>query len=290
MTTSKIDIIMDDTFKQFIRQLKQEVDINALRSSVIEYILPCQEEIRQYIYKNQNKINKNISIITKKSHPELFAIFISIICSEEELDTMTSFQEVLNISNERGARFDLALYSSENPESIETTTCCCNHLCRPQNLFLVRNRITGLYVAIGCDCAEKKKFIEPEKMRKLKRERENNYMYMNMMIKDKENKKGKEWAEEQRLALHLSLIGETKKSVKKRYHYLGGTFGPHQNVIRDPIINNQIKEMQRQINEAECNGCLSCTREKIFIVSIEKYNPLKMEMILVCESCYVRIY
>ena len=37
--------------------------------------------------------------------------------------------------------------------------CACNHVCQPQNQYLIQNEYHKKYLLIGCDCIEKNKIL-----------------------------------------------------------------------------------------------------------------------------------
>lgn len=161
---SKIKIKFNEKFMIFINKLKKEIDLSIMLNSNLDYLLPTQQEIRKYIYKNSKMIELSSGKINSSSHPDLFAIMISILVPN--IEKFNSFQEILDLSYEN--RLELGLFSSDNVEGLEGPfKCACNHECCPDNLIILFNKDTGLHLAIGCDCASKTRL--EEKIKELKK-------------------------------------------------------------------------------------------------------------------------
>jgi hypothetical protein len=107
---SKIRIIFDEKFINFVNKLKKEIDLSMMLNSNIDYLLPIQQEIRKYIYNNSKMINLSSGKINSSSHPDLFAIMISILVPNVE--KFHNFQEILDLSFQD--RIELGLYPNQN--------------------------------------------------------------------------------------------------------------------------------------------------------------------------------
>ena len=95
---SKIRVIYNLKFIEFIKKLRRDNDTSALYLNELETILPLQEELREYIVKNQKLFELQYGRLDfgSNSHPEFFAIMICIIIPN--LEEYTCFNDILHIS------------------------------------------------------------------------------------------------------------------------------------------------------------------------------------------------
>ena len=187
MEDSKINIYFDETFKVFIRvaqvDMRNELEYitNNIGTGFFYAAQQCQHKIREYIIKNQDKINFNRELILKEgsniSFPNFFAIFVALTTNETQLNTANSFNDILDTIDKK---FFCSLFSNmeegEVDEFMEVeikSYCCCSHECKAFNNFYIMNQMTGQKIMVGCDCVNKRNLIEPELIKKMKKEVKN---------------------------------------------------------------------------------------------------------------------
>ena len=260
---SKIRIKFNEKFIKFIINLKKENDISMLLNSNISYILPTQKEIRKYIYINSKMIDLSSGKINSKSHPDIFAIMISILVPN--IEKFNSFQEILDLSYED--RLELGLFSSDNVEGLEGPfKCACNHECCPSNLIILFNKDTGLHMAIGCDCASKTKL--EEKIKELKKEIKQNKTY-NIVKKNNEIRKIKEKMSKN------NLETESWDNIKQNFIYNGGNFDIHKTFLEDNNDDNL------RPNFDLCHCCNNKSKQELYLLK----NNQNKKLITVCKEC-----
>jgi len=111
---SKIRVIFNPNFIDFIKKLRQDNDLSWLYLQDMDKILPLQEKLRQYIIENQHSFEIQYGKIdfTSNSHPDFFAIMICVIIPD--LENYYNFNEILHESKK--GLWNIALYSSETQE------------------------------------------------------------------------------------------------------------------------------------------------------------------------------
>jgi hypothetical protein len=260
---SKIRIKFNEKFMIFINKLKKEIDLSMMLNSNLDYLLPTQHEIRKYIYKNSKMIELSSGKINSSSHPDLFAIMISILVPN--IEKFNSFQEILDLSYED--RLELGLFSSDNVEGLEGPfKCACNHECCPANLIILFNKDTGLHMAIGCDCASKTRL--EEKIKELKKEIKQNKTY-NTVKKNNEIRKIKE-----KMAKN-NFEAESWDNIKQNFVYNGGNFDIHKSFLQDNNDDNL------RPNFDLCYCCNHKSKQELYLLKNNQNNKL----ITVCKQC-----
>jgi hypothetical protein len=260
---SKIRIIFNEKFINFINKLKKEIDLSMLLNSNISYILPTQQEIRKYIYINSKMIDLTSGKINYRSHPDIFAIMISILVPN--IEKFNSFQKILDLSFED--RLELGLFSTDNVEGLEGPfKCACNHECCPSNLIILFNKDTGLHMAIGCDCASKTKL--EEKIKELKKEIKQNKTY-NTVKKNNEIRKIKE------KMFKNNSETESWDNIKQNFAYNGGNFDIHKTFLDDNNDDNL------RPNFDICYCCNYKSKQELYLLKNNENNKL----ITVCKQC-----
>lgn len=263
---SKIRIIFNEKFINFINKLKKEIDLSMMLNSNLSYLLPTQQEIRKYIYKNSKMIDLSSGKINSSSHPDLFAIMISILVPS--IEKFNSFQEILDLSYED--RLELGLFSSDNVEGLEGPfKCACNHECCPSNLIILFNKDTGLHMAIGCDCAGKTKL--EEKIKELKKEIKQNKTY-NTVKKNNEIRKIKEKMSKNKSQESI----ETWENIKQNFVYNGGNFDIHKTFLED----NNDNDLRANFDDL-CYCCSNKSKYELYVLKNNQNNKL----ITVCKQC-----
>lgn len=174
---SETIVVFNEKIKLFIEEIKCNVDISNLTifgnlDSVSPLgIMESQKNIREYIYKNQHKIdlkpteknNRNKILQHFVSCPDYFAIIICILC---DFTLCFSFTDVLNQLQFHRTNPNLWTTDIDVPEML---ICACSHFCRAERMFILRNDWTPYTLFIGCDCVEKTKIISPEELKELKK-------------------------------------------------------------------------------------------------------------------------
>ena len=277
---SKIRVIYNPKFINFIKKLRHEKDLTILKLNGLEQILPLQEELREYIFENQKLFDLQYGEIdlTSKSHPDFFAIMICIIFPN--LEDYTSFGEILDESQKD--RWSITLYSSETQEEgfeayvANHFKCACNHWCSPENLYIIHNIHSKQNILIGCDCAEKTGFIEPEQIKRIKARREENPKYKKFMemTERKNEQKYKEDVEKQLEKLKLS-----QEIIEKDYGYFGGNYSDHLTFFYNKRNDYESLDHISDYIKDNCETCSRKTKNKLLLINnvLDYYS--------VCERC-----
>jgi hypothetical protein len=175
--------------------------------------------------------------------------------------------------------WDSSLYSSDNYEdgfcdyAGNSFRCACNHICSPANLYIISNLESKQNILIGCDCAEKTGFIEPEKIKMLEKKRNMDPIYKNFL---EESKKKNESIYFEKIKEGLKAFGETIENVSKNYLYIGGNYDKHLIYYN----NNHMKNMRKNICELISDECAcSCFSRKLLLLLCKK------ETITLCKKC-----
>lgn len=280
---SKIRVIYNSNFIDFIKKLRRDHDLSWLHLQELEKILPLQEELREYIVENQHLFEIQYGKIdfTSNSHPDFFAIMICVIIPD--LENYSNFNEILDESKK--GLWELTLYSSETQEEgfesyvANNFKCACNHGCCPENLYIIYNFLSKQNILIGCDCAEKTGFIEPEQIKKIKAKREDNPKYRKFMeeTKIKNEQKYKENLENQLKKLNIS-----QEIIEKEYKYFGGNYSDHLTFFYNQKHNYTVSDIEcNDIEEYISDECILCkhkTKNKILLTN-------DSDMLCVCNRC-----
>jgi len=277
-TISKIRVIFNEPFKLFIKNLKRNVDISELFLQELERVMPKQKEIREYIERHQSEFDMECGTISTnkfESHPDFFAIMICIIIPD--LESYSNFQEVLDSSNK--GKWSISLYSSNNSESglddyaSNYFKCACNHCCSPENLFIINNITTNQNILIGNHCAQKTGFIEPEKIKTMMNNRENDPKYARFIS---DAKKKNEIIYIQKMTEGLDQCGESIENVKQTYTYYGGNYGEHIESFMKKKSDSTIDDLIVE----KCDACGEKTKKKLFII-----DDSETSVLCVCPTC-----
>jgi len=280
---SKIRVKYNLKFIEFIKKLRRENDTSTLYLNELDKILPLQEELREYIVKNQELFELQYGKLDfgSNSHPDFFAIMICIIVPN--LEDYTCFNDILHIS--RKGLWELNLYSSETQEEgfedyvANHFKCACNHPCGPENLYIIHNIQTKKNILIGCECATKCGFLEPEVIEKIKARREDNPKYKQFM-ENSERKNEIKYIEE--IEEQLKNLKITKEIIEKDYKYIGGNYGEHltifnkqKNAYRENDI--ELDDIDEYISD-DCDTCNRKTKHKLLLTNEDG-------MYCICERC-----
>jgi hypothetical protein len=272
-TASKIRVIYNFKFIEFIKKLKRENDLLGLSFDSIEIVLPVQEKLREYIVNNQHLFELQCGKMNYsfESHPDFFAIMICIIIPN--LEEYSNFNEILHESKK--GLWNLSLYSSENQEDYNGNSfkCACNHICSPENLFIIHNLQSKQNILIGCDCSEKTGFIEPEVIKNIKKESENNPIYKKAI----ENTKRKnELIHKEKICTELKKLRETKESIINDYIYCGGNSGEDLDYFNKNSNGLNIVEL------CDVDKCDTCNQKISNILLLSNKND---ECLRICKKC-----
>jgi len=277
---SKIRVIFNSKFKQFIANLRRNNDLSNLYLTNMDLILPTQLKLREYIQQNQDQFDMehgSININKFESHPDFFAIMICVIIPN--LDLYSNFQEILNESNKHQWHF--SLYSSDNQEdgleeyAANYFRCACHHSCSPENLFIITNIHSNQNILIGCDCAKKTGFIEPQKIKNTLDKRDNDPKYMRFIedAKRKNEIKHMTIMREELAKTHLDI-----DTVKQTYQYYGGTHDEHLEYFN--IVNKDSDNTIEDLVVEECDTCCQKVTKKILLLNTDEGQSL-----CVCVKC-----
>lgn len=276
---SKIRVIYNSNFIDFIKKLRRDNDLSWLCLQDLEKILPVQEELREYIVENQDLFELQYGKIdlTSNSHPDFFAIMICIIVPD--LENYSNFNEILHESKK--GLWDINLYSSETQEEgseayvANNFKCACNHWCSPENLYIIHNFHSKKNILIGCDCAEKTGFIEPKQIKRMKDRREENPKYKKFMemTERKNEQKYNEDIEKQLKKMKIS-----QEIIKKDYEYFGGNYSEHLTFFCNQIHNYTLDHISEYIKD-NCETCSRKTKNKLLLINQDG------DYYSVCERC-----
>ena len=284
---SKITTEFNERFKEFIKKLKRNVDVEALALKDTYMLMPIQKDIREYIIENQSEFDLvDRKKITENNHPNIFAIMICVII--HSLNEYSSFQEILDESQKY--RWEIGMHSSNDPNDTgyansygeQNFRCACNTSCSPENMFLISNLETGMNIAVGCECITKTKFIEPHELKELEKKSKNDPHYIEI-ARVRHIKKMNE-------GLSKNKTTKTIESVNKNYSYVGGNFGEHKNVANLYFaIENTKKKSNYRIEDFAVDCCKVCLqkniKDNIFIAKIPD-NPKKDVVVkAICKTC-----
>jgi len=169
---SEVDIILDRNFKEFIKELKvnkweliKSISIKCLNRNYMDYeeAISEQKKLREYIIKNQHKINFKTKRVLREGTPTSMPNFFFIFACY----TLPNIHEVFNFDDVNNKIKTMCeetnfitfceLINSNEYENMEK--CCCSHSCKVKNLFLFENKMTKLRFLTGCDCVKKSKLI-----------------------------------------------------------------------------------------------------------------------------------
>lgn len=264
---SKIRVIYNSNFIDFIKKLRRDNDLSWLYLQDMDKILPLQEELREYIVENQDLFEIQYGKIdfTSNSYPDFFAIMICIIIPD--LENYSNFNEILHESKK--GLWDINLYSSETQEEgfeayvANNFKCACNHWCSPENLYIIYNFQSKQNILIGCDCAEKTGFIEPEQIKRIKARREENPKYKKFMeITERKNEqKYKEDLEKQLEELKIS-----KENIERDYKYFGGNYDEHLTFFNNKRHIHRLDDITEYIKD-NCETCSRKTKHKLLLIN-----------------------
>jgi hypothetical protein len=266
---SKIRVIYNNKFIAFINKLRRDKDLSDLYLHDLERVLPLQEELREYIVNNQKLFELQYGQLDfgSNSYPDFFAIMICIIIPN--LEEYTNFNEILDISKK--GLWEFSLYSSEtNEEGFEPYAanhfkCACNHNCGPENLYIINNIESQKNILIGSDCASKCGFIEPEKIEKIKAEREVNPKYKKFMeMSERRNEEKYKYDVEKTLKKYKI----SKEEIENKYEYFGGNYSYHETFFNFQKKFYEINSIDEFILD-NCQICYRKTKNKLLIKNDE---------------------
>lgn len=280
---SKIRVIYNSNFIDFIRKLRRDNDLSWLYLQDMEKILPLQEEIREYIVKNQHLFEIEYGKIdfTSNSHPDFFAIMICIIITD--LENYSNFNEILNESKK--GLWNISLYSSDPQENGSEAyvanhfKCACNHWCSPENLYIIHYFKSKQNILIGCDCAEKTGFIEPEQIKRIKAKREENPKYKKFieMTERKNEQKYKGDVEKQ-----LEKLKIPQAIIEKEYKYFGGNYSEHLDFFNNQRNIYALDNVGNYVRD-DCETCARKTKNKLLLLNED--NNGDIDYYSVCQRC-----
>lgn len=284
---SKIRVIYDEKFKNFVKKLKEDLaeDISNLDRPVFEACLPVQEKIREYIIENQDSFNKSGSKrISENAKPDLFAIAICILI--ENLDNYNNFNEILKVTHE--GVWSLSLFSSDdiNGNTISGSfKCVCSQDCLPQNMYIASNSQTELNLLIGSECAKKTGFFEPEVIDKLKKERDDNPLY----------KKFLEETEKKNREIRISKLDEGLKKInlsidiiiknKDIFEYIGGNNGEDLENLQKYFTLASMDQKESCDFMEDMKGVESCVCEQKIKNKLFVMNNDDADTLCLCKTC-----
>jgi hypothetical protein len=282
---SKILIIYNEKFINFIRTLKRDLDVDILSITDLERAMPFQQKIRDYIVFNQDKLDfSKKHTIHLNDYPNLFAIAICIIIPN--LSLYKSFQEILNESHRY--RMQLGLHSSSNDDIYGTEyggqgfKCVCGKSCSPENLFIIKNIDTDLKIFVGCDCAEKTRFINPNEIKSVQALKNNDPHYKKLMDKSKMQNSQKHI---EKMNINLKKMGENVESMKQKFTFIGGNNKENRELAELYFAE---KYFDVRVEDFECEKCEICDQSIkycCFLAEI-KDNPEDNDTILsTCKTC-----
>ena len=180
MVKSTVEYITNDGLKEFIKEVQfifkeQLEDTKVLRTERnYEPILETQYEIREYLVKNQRRIqfSKQGFILKDRaclSMPSLFGLYLMVLSDVDKVfcvnDAMEQIEKRyfrhMGVAMEAGMDVEEAVFSGEDFLQINKR-CCCSHSCKLANMGIIRNSFTNYYAIIGCDCILKNKLVDRE--------------------------------------------------------------------------------------------------------------------------------
>ena len=149
---NKTSIVFDNKFKSIIKEIQPQVKV--IETNEIHVLLDYQNELREYIS------NKYPNLITNK-FPDWFSVFIALSL---KIDDYNSWEEVSNTFDNNNI-FDTSL---NFPEGLNYK-CACSHICKSQNMFIVKNKETDVNILLGSTCIEKNEIVQ--NFKRIKHER-----------------------------------------------------------------------------------------------------------------------
>lgn len=273
--SSKIRVIYNPNFIDFIKKLRQDNDLSGLRFNTLEIVLPTQQVLRDYIVKNQHLFDLQYGEMHfgSECHPDFFAIMICIIVPN--LEEYSNFNEILEIS--RVGLWSISLYSSENDDLDYAGTyfrCACHHTCSPENLFIISNLQSEKNILIGCCCAQKYSFIEPEDVKRVKKERESEPIYKKAT---KYTRIKNELRHKEKICQEVKKLGETEESIRDNYIYYGGNSGLHLEYFNQKSSGLDINEV------CDVDKCDTCNQKITNMIVL--CNESNDDCLRICQRC-----
>ena len=190
---SEVKFITNEKLKIFIKEIQTvfkaelEATCKAKEERNYEELLRIQYYIRQYIIKNQHRIDfsSDITLIDKnpKSMPSLFGLYMMVVSKIEEVNTIVDVMKQIDrrfmcgmgIKHYCGLDASGVVFQTEDLGNTELL-CCCSHYCNLDNLAIIRNNRTECCVIIGSECINKNKLIDADV---IKAEREKTEKFIN---------------------------------------------------------------------------------------------------------------
>lgn len=176
--TSEVKFITNDKLKIFINEIQTifkaelEETLNAQEGRNFEEILAIQYTIRQYIIKNQHRIDffSNIHLAEgdAKSMPSLFGLYMMCVSKIEHihniLDVMGQVEKryICHMGVKQYCGIDASAVVFQTDDIGNKKVCCCSHKCMLNNMAIIKNSITNYHVVIGCDCINKNNLIDKD--------------------------------------------------------------------------------------------------------------------------------
>ena len=170
----------------------EEFDISLLLNKKFHLVVLYQEQLFDIVMKYSHllRYTKENQKITFKSHPNNYALMIAMI---SELTLCDSWEHLLKQTKKYRFKYNDFDFTLKNLD--DERNCCCRHVCKIKNLFLMTNIITKLSVYTGCECIKKMILTSMEsdgikdKLKEINNTRACNASYENALKKDKERKK-----------------------------------------------------------------------------------------------------
>ena len=229
------NIKYDENLKQFISKIHHELPRDILTNTDFHNLQDEQEEIRQKMIKYQNMLifnSENIRLTeSNKSHPDFFALMISLI---SDLSKCTSWEQLMD-QNRNNSEVILASFNANfggEVGDLNGHRCACNHVCQPQNQYLIQNEYHKKYLLIGCDCIEKNKILNSQQIKELQERRNYNKTYRKLLELNEQRlltkKERKKYLKMKVINKFIEIIQNKNKKIKKVLNFI-------KNIIKDKI-------------------------------------------------------
>ena len=171
---SMVELVFDDNLISFVKEIQRkymkELIILSQYTTDIDSCMNIQEELREYMIRNQHKVTFSSPTFRLSkhppSHPVMFALFIHIIA---DISLCNSINDaMLQIDNQ--SLNSPSRWLDYDADNIIKGTCGCGHgNINIENLYTVTNYETQFRCFVGCDCINKHELVTKDILKEFKR-------------------------------------------------------------------------------------------------------------------------
>ena len=234
-TINITNIRFDEKLKAFINTVRDELPFDILTSTDFNTLQDEQNDIREKMMRCQDMLNfnsKNIRLTeSNKCHPDFFALMMAL---NSDLNKCNSWEQLMD-QNRNNSEVILASFNANfggEVGDLNGHRCACNHVCQPQNQYLIQNEYHKKYLLIGCDCIEKNKILNSQQIKELQERRNYNKTYRKLLELNEQRlltkKERKKYLKMKVINKFIEIIQNKNKKIKKVLNFI-------KNIIKDKI-------------------------------------------------------